>query len=335
MGAIALLVVVLLIAAAAYLYSTAIRPTSPVGFQQVAAVDPGHPIIPVAIWYPTNAKPGFVMLGLSGEHVASDGAVAGTSLPLVVISHGTGGGLMSHADTAIALAEKGFVVAAPMHPGDNFRDSSDVGKADWLPNRARQVQRVVDMMTRSWKDRAHLDPRKIGIFGFSAGATTALIAIGGTPDLSRIASQCAQHPEFVCQLTKPAEFQNVKPVSWPSDQRISAAVIAAPGLGFTFEPQGLSNVHAAIQLWSGGSDQTVPYSTNAGTVSRLLGNSAESHVVPGAVHYSFLMPCGLIGPPQLCRDPKGFDRAAFHKDFNDAVVKFFKTKLATSGHQRD
>ncbi len=50
----------------------------------------------------------------------------------------------------------------------------------------------------------------------------------------------------------------------------------------------------------------------------------------GAVHYSFLMPCGLIGPPQLCKDPKGFNRAAFHKTFNDLVVKFFQTKLASS-----
>jgi predicted dienelactone hydrolase len=51
------------------------------------------------------------------------------------------------------------------------------------------------------------------------------------------------------------------------------------------------------------------------------------HVVPGAAHLSFLMPCGLLAPRQICEDPKGFDRAAFHKRFNADVVRFFKTRL--------
>ncbi|HZC38252.1 MAG TPA: dienelactone hydrolase, partial [Sphingomicrobium sp.] len=114
---------------------------------------------------------------------------------------------------------------------------------------------------------------------------------------------------------------------WRADPRIRAAVIAAPGLGFTFEPNGLSSVHVPVQLWSGGADQTVPDATNAGIVARLLRTPPESHVVPGAVHYSFLMPCGLIGPPQVCKDPKGFDRAEFHQTFNRSVVAFFRSHL--------
>lgn len=327
-GGLALVLVALLLGLAVYLYTSAIRPSSPVGFEQVTAADPGHPSIPVTIWYPTSSKPGFVMVGLRGERVASEGAIAGKNLPLVIISHGTAGGPMSHADTAIALAEKGFVVAAPTHPGDNFQDSSDVGKPDWLPNRARQVERVIDMMTGSWNGRTHLDARRIGIFGFSAGATTALMTLGAVPDLTRIASQCTRHPEFVCKLTNPAAFAHVKPLAPVADPRILAAVIAAPGLGFTFEPNGLSNVHAPVQLWSGSADQTVPYQTNAGTIARLLPVPPETHVVSKAVHYSFLIPCGLIGPPALCSDPKGFDRAAFHKSFNNAVTRFFEDKLS-------
>jgi predicted dienelactone hydrolase len=317
----------IVIALAIYLYASALKPASPVGFQQAVAHDPGHSPIAVAIWYPTSARPGFVLLGSTGERVASGGPVAGNGLPLVVISHGTGGAAMSHADTAIALAEKGFVVAALTHPGDNFQDDRDVGGPDWLLNRSRHLRMVVDMMVRDWKDRGHIDPRRIGLFGFSAGATSALIDIGGVPDLRRVSSHCSKHPEFVCQLMTPQGDRGAKPPAWEADGRIRAAVLAAPGLGFTFEPDGLSKVRVPVQLWAGVEDRTVPFATNGGVVQRLLPRPADLHLVPGASHYSFLMPCGLIGPPQLCKDAKGFDRADFHRRFNASVVSFFQEHL--------
>ncbi len=324
------LLVVLALGLAITIYAGAIRPIHPVGYQTVMAADPGHKPIAVSIFYPTTAKPDFVLLGSIGLRLASDGPVAGTGLPLVIISHGTGGGPMSHADTAVALAAQGFVVLAPTHPGDNYLEDQDVGTVQWLPNRARHIRRVIDMMLGRWKDRGHLDPMRIGIFGFSAGATTALVAIGCTPDLRLIASQCATHPEFVCKLTKPAAFRSLAPVAWAGDSRIAAAVLAAPGLGFTFEPRGLINIRVPVQLWSGAADQTVPFGTNAGAIERGLSRKPEMHVVPGATHYSFLMPCGLIGPPQLCSDAKGFDRKAFHNAFNRSVVSYFRANLPKS-----
>jgi len=51
-------------------------------------------------------------------------AVTGAKLPLVVSSHGRGGWFGLHHDTAEALADAGFVVAAINHPGDNGNDSS-------------------------------------------------------------------------------------------------------------------------------------------------------------------------------------------------------------------
>lgn len=318
----------LVAALAAYLFSTALTPARPVGFQQATVADPGHAPIAVDIWYPTSARPGFVLLGATGERVASGGAVMGRGLPLVVISHGTGGGPMSHADTALALAAAGFVVAAPAHTGDNLRDDSAVGTSAWLPDRARHVARVTDFMLKDWKDHDRLNGR-VGVFGFSAGATTALIAAGGTPDLGRVAGQCAAHPEFVCRLRKPGAVLANPAAGWPQDARIGAVAVAAPGLGFAFEPGGLSGVRAPVQLWSGSQDQAVPYATNAGVVRRLLPSPPEFHEAAGAAHTSFLAPCGLIGPPRICRDAKGFDRAAFHRRFNDTVARFFKAHLAT------
>lgn len=325
-GAIAGLLLVVVAGLAIYIYSTAIEPSRPVGFQRLAIADPGHSPIAAAVWYPTNAKPGFMLLGTGGQRVATDAPVEGNQLPLIVFSHGTNASAVSHADTAIALAEKGFIVIAPTHPGDTFQAASDVEK--WLVNRSRHMQRTIDAALTTWKDRQHVDPDRIGIFGFSAGATTALINIGGKPDLSRIWSQCSSHPEFVCRTTSPQAYRNPGPTSWQGDGRIRAAVLAAPGLGFTFPLAGLSDVKVPVQLWAGSDDETVPPATNARLLSNLLGRRAEMHVVPRAVHFSFLMPCGLLGPRELCQDPKGFDRAAFHRQFNSEVVRFFTSHLS-------
>lgn len=331
-GAIVGLLLVAVAGLAIYIYSTAIEPSRPVGFQRLVIEDPGHSPITAAVWYPTNAEPGFMLLGTGGQRVATDALVEGNLLPLIVFSHGTNASAVSHADTAIALAEEGFIVIAPTHPGDTFEAASDVGK--WLTNRSRHVQRTIDTALTRWKGRQHVDPDRIGVFGFSAGATTALINIGGKPDLGRIWSQCSSQPEFVCRTTSPETYRNSEPTSWEGDDRIRAAVLAAPGLGFTFAPAGLSDVKVPVQLWAGSDDETVPPPTNAGLLGNLLGQRSEMHIVPSAVHFSFLMPCGLLGPRELCQDPEGFDRVAFHRKFNSDVVRFFETKLGRSKEAR-
>lgn len=325
-GGVVAAILLAVIALALYVYQTAIEPSRPVGFQQLAIADPGHPRIAAGVWYPTTAKPGFMLLGSSGQRVATNGPVDGDRLPLVVFSHGTAGSAASHVDTAISLAEKGFIVIAPTHPGDTFETASDI--EPWLMNRARHVQKTIDTALTSWKDRRHVDPSRIGIFGFSAGATTGLIAIGGEPQLSRIWTQCNEHPEFICKTTQAQTYKDVPQTSWPWDSRIRAAVLAAPGLGFTFDNDSVSRVTIPVQLWAGTADTTVPLASNAGHLVSLLGPKAEIHPVPGAAHFSFLSPCGLLGPRELCNDPENFNRAAFHRQFNEDVARFFRAKLS-------
>src|ERR1700689_3302369 len=89
-----------------------------VGFQQVTIPDPQGKPIAAGIWYPTSAKPSPRPLGMLNQTVALDAELSGNRLPLILISHGTGGSLSSHYDTAIALADTGFVVVAVTHTGD-------------------------------------------------------------------------------------------------------------------------------------------------------------------------------------------------------------------------
>ena len=90
----------------------ATTPALSAGFARVMVPDPDGPPLEAGIWYPSDAPASSQRLGLYTQTVAAGSAVAGRGLPLVVMSHGTGGSFEGHYDTALALAEAGFVVAA-------------------------------------------------------------------------------------------------------------------------------------------------------------------------------------------------------------------------------
>lgn len=308
--------------------AVAADPVYRVGFEQAAMPDPGYSPISAIIWYPTTAEARDVRVGPVAIKAAPGAPIATPDLPMIVISHGTGAGAISHIDTAIALAEAGFIVVTPTHSGDNFQDESNVGKPAWFADRSRHVVRAIDFMTGDWRGSWNVDESKIGIFGFSAGAMTALIAIGGEPDLGRLASHCAKQPEFACRLF-PASDGAVETPSWSHDPRIAVAAIAAPGLGFLFGTDSLVKVKAPVQLWAGSDDEIVPYASNTANVRALLPKSTEYRQVPGAGHLSFLAPCPDPSVmPAICTDKPEFDRAAFHAEFNAALVAFFRKQMA-------
>jgi predicted dienelactone hydrolase len=308
-------------------------PALAAGFEQIMVPDPAGAPLEVGIWYPSEAPAAPQRLGLFEQTVAERGAVAGRDLPLIVISHGTGGSFEGHYDTALALAEAGFVVAAVTHTGDNYRDRSQSTRLD---NRPRHVKVVIDYMLASWEHHAVLDPARVGIFGFSAGGFTALVAIGGTPDLRNVAPYCDAHPdEWACRMLKdykadPSANGPRAEADWVHDPRIVAAVIAAPAVGYAFLAEGLSAITVPIQLWRGDSDEILPQPNYAQAVYDRLPVKPDYHVVANAGHFAFLAPCSpalAATVPEICRDPQGFDRAAFHREFNAAVVAFFKANI--------
>lgn len=312
-----------------------------VGFQRVMAPDPDGAPLEVGIWYPSTATPAAVNLRSVTQTVAVDGPVAGNDLPLIVISHGTGGSYLGHYDTAIALAEAGFVVAAVTHTGDNYLDQS---RSLFILERPRHISRMLDYLLSTWSGRAQIDSARIGMFGFSAGGFTTLVSIGGHPDMRRIAPFCQSHTtDFACQLiarsgngsdTSSATTAALR-ASGPegaSDIRIKAAVVAAPALGFTFSGDGLRDVHVPVQLWRAENDMILPHPWYAEAVRTALPQTPQYHVVPLAGHFDFLAPCNdtlAARAPEICSSAPGFDRRAFHASFNQAVSQFFRDTLVT------
>ncbi len=333
--------------AAALAFTFAATCAHAAGFQRGLAVDPDGKPLEIGIWYPSLSTPAPVSMGPTTMSVAINAPMQGKDLPLVVMSHGNGGSYLSHFDTAVALADAGFVVVAVTHTGDSYADQS---RSIDVMARPRHISRAIDHMLSTWDGHAAINPARIGVFGFSTGGFTALASIGGVPDFSKIAPNCAQYPgDYACQLMSrsagqvaamttpaptPAPTPAAKSASTSTDAvdlRIKAAVVAAPALGFTFSANGLKNVRVPVQLWRADSDVVVPHPRYAEVVRLALPQAPDYRVVSNAGHYDFLAPCSSalasIAPP-ICSSAAGFDRAAFHVGFNAAVVSFFSAKLA-------
>lgn len=140
------------------------------------------------IWYPARRGTGTAeALGLR------DAAVRRGRFPLVVFSHGTCGRPTEASYLTMALASRGFVVAAPPHPGNTADDGlatciSPGTTVDSALNRVPDVRFTIDAMLAEAADRSsrfarRIRPGAIGISGLSFGGFTTLLAAQQEPRL--------------------------------------------------------------------------------------------------------------------------------------------------------
>ena len=299
------------------------------GFQRGFAVDPEGKPLEIGIWYPSQDPVRPLEIGLTTMKVANNGAVLGKALPLVVVSHGTGSSFLGHSDTAMELADAGFVVVAVTHTGDNYADQSR--SADVM-DRPRQISRVIDHMLSTWDGRALIDSARIGMFGFSAGAFTTLVSIGGIPDFSKIGPECLQYPgDFVCQLIAKSGGNVALPltptIAGAADPRIKAAVVAAPALGFVFSQDRLKNIKVPVQLWRAENDALLPHPRYAQAVKLAMPVAPDYIVVPNAGHFDFLAPCSpamASRVPSICTSAVGMNNVYILREKRISKQRFTK-----------
>jgi predicted dienelactone hydrolase len=295
--------------------------------------DAGAPALTGMVWTPCTAPAAEVELRGVVLPGVKDCPIAGNRLPLIVMSHGRRGSFLGHVDTAASLADAGFVVAAINHPGDTARDSSRTDEFAVLVERPADMKRLADFMLGAWTQAAVLDPRRVGLFGFSRGAYTGLVVIGGNPDFGALAPLCASTGATTpkCRAIREGRVPTAAPVH---DPRVGAAILADPPLfEGLFDRDRLAGVTIPILLWRSalGGDGVAPEAVDA--LVPLLPMRPDYRIVPNSAHFSFIGPCPpklAEAAPILCTDPPGFDRKAFHDQFNDEAVAFFRTHLGAT-----
>jgi predicted dienelactone hydrolase len=291
--------------------------------------DANGPAIRGAIWYPCTEPAGEVRLDI---FTWKDCPLLGDRLPLIVVSHGKGGNFAGHHDTDEMLADAGYIVAAISHPGDSSYDRSRSDDLSAFIERPQDIKRLIDFMLGASPFSAAIDRERVGFFGFSRGGYTGLVLTGANPDWDKAAALCQHSASNLCVQIIKKEYP-AEPLT--HDARIKAAVIADP-LAVVFAADSLAPVKVPVQLWASerGGDGVLPHEVAA--VDANLAAKHEYRVVSNSGHFAFLPPCPAElakAAPEACTDAPGFDRAAFHREFNAAVTEFFQEHLVKAANQ--
>ncbi len=316
-----------------------------VGFSRFMTDDPMGGRMRVSLWYPTNEQNGTVVAGPFTFPATRDAEPINGQLGLVVISHGTAGSDLGHRNVAIALARAGHVVAAPLHPRDNFEDDSGVGRRVVMEGRPLQVTAVVDALLTHPEWRERIDARRIGAFGFSLGGYTMLAVLGAMPDISNVIDHCETATTDPFCIVVGARGGSPRrqfgqeyqiPLANTADSRFCAASIADP-VAVPFSNEALAGITARyIQVWRPEEQNALLAEAHASRVVRQLNKrkSAEKTreiIVEGAQHYSFLAPfpskLQSVLPVELTRDSPDFDRTKFQMRFATEVAEYLLRSL--------
>ncbi len=153
----------------------------------------------------------------------------------------------------------------------------------------------------------HLDLRRLGVAGFSAGGFTALAAGGARVDLARLQAFCKAHPDDgVCKpqqelavtpeqalaaLTSPELAPEVAHAGDDHSIRGVRAVFAmAPAIVQAFDPASLASMTTPVSIILGEADAVAPPHTNGGAAARMIPR-AQLKALAGVGHYDFLATC--------------------------------------------
>lgn len=312
--------------------------------------------LPVTLVYPTAQRATPQSFGPFTIDVAPDAAPAAGLGALVVLSHGTGGSPLADHALAATLARAGFVVAQPMHAGDNHADTSHAGPDAW-ETRPREVSAVIDALARHplWSTRLRLD--RVGVHGMSAGGMTALALAGGRWSTLDMVRHCLAHadddPGFCfngladpkAQAERRARYERARGVPefllpgpvreqrGGHDPRVAAVTVAVPVVA-PFTAESLARIRVPVGVIEAGRDTMLLPRFHSERLLRDCGRCERLARLDGAAHMDLLAPWPAeLAARQAQREARGgapesgFDASARRAAF-ERVAAFFTRHLA-------
>lgn len=200
--------------------------------------------LPVTMVYPTQATARPVQRGPFELMVAPDASPDTKQHRLIVLSHGTAGSPHADFNLAATLARAGFVVAQPLHAGDNFQDASKAGPAAFQ-TRPTEVSQVIDALARHprWASLLVLD--KVAVHGMSAGGITGLALAGAQWRTLNL----VQHCNKVQELDEGFCFQGA--ASGEARKERAANFERAKGVPEVFLPNDIKTQHGGLNAKDG------------------------------------------------------------------------------------
>ena len=233
---------------------------------------------------------------------------------LVVVSHGLWDEPESFEGWGEVLAEHGYTVLLPDHPGSNYRQQKLMLAGDRPPPgpeelrlRPLDVSAAIDAVqdARLLSGRS-LNTDSVGVVGHSWGATTTLQLAGAIPTDRKLNNRCGdlQDPERNISWVLQCSWLSGIQTAGLADPRVNAVVAVSPPLRLLFEPSSKSGLNAKVLLVSGSRDWVVPSGPEAIRPMRESGAVELGHrlvLVGGADHFNMSSLRGeaqpaLVGP---------------------------------------
>ncbi|WP_159946021.1 alpha/beta fold hydrolase [Rhizobium sp. 18065] len=329
----------------------------PVGVQTLAIAAPARtkPLV-VTVWYPAASGGHRMAVGdnriFEGTNVLHHAKPTKGAFPLILLSHGSGSRALGMAWIATALAEAGFVVAGPDHPGTTSGDSiPEATPKIW--ERTADLSAVLDSITTDKAWRSVVDPARVGVLGFSLGGTAALEIAGARASLDAYVAYCASYPAMMdCRWFKGGRgFVNDEEIRVPPldlrsvdrrrfeqsnrDPRFKAAVLVDPGLATSYTPDSLAAIDIPLAFVNLGSTGHIPVAVLSDALATKIAG-ATYRQIEKADHFSFLPLCKpgsaamlkQIGEPDpICDESPERSRTDIHAELVDHIGKAFTRML--------
>ncbi len=319
-----------------------------VGVRQILAPSKERGVdLDVTVWYPAQAGGEEVLLGdnafFVGTSAMRDAPISDGKYPLILLSHGAGlaGSAQALSWIATPLAEHGFVVAAPTHPGNTGRNRSAFETMRiWL--RPADLIATLNTIETDAFFQNHLDQDKIGVLGLSLGGNTALAIAGARIDPLLLAGYCDTdllNPSlcgWVRQSGVDLHAMNLESANRDNrDERIRFAMAIDPAPSDIFEVKSFASIRIPVDIINLGQPGKIPRTAQASGIAKAISN-ARYAVVEDASHYSMFAECkpnasNIIAAEKiddpLCDDGGGRSRAEIHAQLIDMISKAIEPTL--------
>jgi predicted dienelactone hydrolase len=319
-----------------------------VGVRQIAAPSEERGInLDATVWYPAQPGGESVTLGdslfFAGTPAMRDAPIIDGIFPLILLSHGAGlaGNPQAISWMAAALAQQGFMVAAPQHPGNSGvnRSAAETMKI-WL--RPADVTATLNAIEKNAFFKDHVDKDKIGVLGLSMGGGTALAIAGARLDPKLLAGYCDTDTRnaSLCGWVR-ASGVDLHAIDMRSagldnrDKRIRFAMAIDPAPVDTFDFDSFSKISIPVDLINLGEPDKIPPTVNASGLAKAIHGSRYA-VIEDANHFSMFAECKPgaselaefqeIGDP-VCRDAGRRPRSAIHAQLIGLTADAFRNAL--------
>lgn len=293
------------------------------------------------LWYP--ASEGRIdLIGQNalfyGFHARRDAPPHDSPLPLVLLSHGSGGNSERLGWIAARLAAEGMIVAAVNHPGTTSGDS--LPERTVMPwERVDDLKAILDLMQDSPPAGLQPDLARVGALGFSLGGGSVLLLGGARLSKDAFIDYCrrnAGRDDCGWLAEGGVDLAKIDAARYEQDNRdprVKAVVAVDPALSQAMTEASLPRLGATL-IVNLGEGADIPQAMRADHLAERVSGAAY-RAIPGAAHFSFLARCSwfgvaviaLAGDDNICSDRGLRDREAVHSDIGREVAAFLSENL--------